>query len=145
MIFVFLKLLLLLLLYCYSFFFQLKVLTFLPSLILCWSTFARMSFSRRFPALKNRRENFNPNLILSPHPPHNHASRFCKFFDSSHVHLSMVPLLHARANVCTRLAELIAYRNEVSLKPENNAMFIIIKLRIWYFEETPTHFYIYQS
>ena len=79
--------------------------TFMPTRLLCWFTLAVTSLPRLFARRRNRLVNLRANLILSPHPPHFHASTLFKCLDSSHVHLSICPLLHPRAKLCTKLAD----------------------------------------
>lgn len=79
--------------------------TFIPTLLLCWLTLAVTSLPSVFARRRNRLVNLRANLILSPHPPHFHASTLFRCLDSSHVHLSICPLRHPLAKVWTKLAD----------------------------------------
>lgn len=74
--------------------------------------------------------NFLRNLVLyfrlSPQTPHCHASRCWIPGESSHVHLSMRPELHALARAWVSAAEDTARRNAVSLNAEMEGRNIVV-------------------
>lgn len=92
-------------------------LTRIPTLMFWASTWALRSLLAFFWP-----RNFLRNLVLyfrlSPQTPHCHASRCWMPGDSSHVHLSIRPELHALASAWVSAAEDTASRNAVSLNAD---------------------------
>lgn len=90
-------------------------LTRVPTLMLWASMWALRSLLTRF-CPRNFFRNLVLYLRLSPQTPHCHASRCWMPGESSHVHLSMRPELHALASAWVSAAEDTASRKAVSLK-----------------------------